>query len=149
MSETTQAFGVGHVFTWKGEEYPIKPLGVEHAVLFSAWMEEEAWRKVERYAGKVDPTTLQGRLDAVARLVVSNAFDYGKPLWDEAERSVAGRRYRIYLQLSHTAGVTPELVNEMLDSPSGQVLIAKVQAANEGPGANPNGQAPKDSPPSG
>ena len=135
MSETTKVFGKGGTVEHQGKKYPYAPLNLDMLAFFSAWLEDQAWRRVESQRGRISESAYQGRLDAVARLVGANTFDYEGQIAEAASRTPAGRRFLWYLMLANGKGEHPVdegLAAEIYDAdPAG--ISARMQSANADP----------------
>lgn len=144
MGEAAQATGAPRPVRYNGETYQLAPLSIPDLGLFEVWLEDRAYRKVERQRDRLDPVTYQERIDAVTRAVGADQFAYGSEAYGEAVRSEAGARHLFYLalRLNHP-DMTEELAAKIWDSDVA-ANAAKTKAQN----ADPNSPAPAETTPS-
>ena len=137
MSEARRILGTPLTFEYKAKKYELRPITLENLAQYEAWLESQAYRKVERYRGMIPEQVYQERLDSVSRLVAVGTFRTSGPLAQASTLTEEGQRYLIYLMLQGNHGMTEALTNEILDEQGD--LIGKLMSELN---ADPNAEAP-------
>lgn len=138
MGEAARVFGKGSSFEWRGQRYTLAPLDLDMLAAFEAWLEDNAFQRVERMRHRVTADVYARRLEEVTKLVASGAFRYNGPLADEASASPEGQKYLLLLRLArHHAEITADTVEQMWQEHY-QAILARIEAMER----DPNSPAP-------
>ncbi len=135
MAETARVFGTPGVVEHKGVKYKQSPITNDMWGLWEVWLEERAWRRVQRTKAKCSPQEYQERLDTIGRLVASEAFAWNGPLSVKAMDAEAGQCYLAFLALSLNPDMSEELAREIYDGDRAG-FVAKQTSLD---GQSPNG----------
>lgn len=143
MAEAAKALATGQIIEFGGLIYRLKPFDLDMASMFEVWLENEAWKAVERHRGRIPDEVYQGRLDAVSRLVAAQAFAYGGELAARSALTMKGQSYVLFLML---LGGGNEDVSERLAHDMMQQAYAEIQARMREANYDPNSPSPKTEP---
>src|SRR5262245_20451302 len=108
-----------------------------------AWLEDQAWARVQRLRGHIDSEDYTERLRATAELIHSGAFSETEPAFHKAIMTAAGQRYLWFLMLQPAnQGMSEELANRIYTAEQELVLARMRSANNTDPTGGPPAQAP-------
>ena len=138
MSEQAKALGKGQIFDFKGVRYTLTPFNNDMMAMFSTWLEDQAWRRVERTRDKVPADAYAERHAAVSKLVAENAFAFGGEIAARASQTLDGQKYILFLMLCpENKDASERLASDMMDQ-----VYAEVSARMTEANADPNSPTP-------
>jgi hypothetical protein len=133
MSDSAKAFGVGASIEWKGIRYAMAAFTYKMASMFSAWLEEEAWAKVERSRGRVSDEVYQARHRAMSELIGSGVYEVGQVAYAQKFASSEGQKMQLYLMLSKEDPKFPMSILEEMYAEKFTELMARKEELNDDP----------------
>jgi hypothetical protein len=147
MAQAAQATGHGLSVEFDGRKYEIAHLDPDMLGMFEVWLEDQAFKKVERTRGRVPPEVYKERLDVVGGKVSSFQYAVGTENFEAAWRSPGGQKYIFFLRLAKkNPDIDEDFANRLWDTKYQEILarLSAMEATGEddGGGDDPNGEAP-------
>ncbi len=99
MSELSKALGMGPHITFEGVSYEIVPETYEMLAELQEYLEDRLRAKVRRLKGKIPEDQYIEQLDAMMRLLASEAMAPGTAEFDKALQTVEVRLQRMWRRL--------------------------------------------------
>lgn len=135
MAEAARVFGRGGSVEHKGKRYEVAPLDLDMLAAFEVWLEDNAWRRVERSRGRVSEAVYQERHDRVTAQIGSGVYAFDGASARRAAATTAGKKYLFYLMLSRAnREVNEELACEIFEADA-VAAQARMDAGSPGPNA--------------
>lgn len=117
---------------YQGKSYEVPAPEEKHFRALSAWLEDQALRKVEAQDGKLPPEVYERRYDAMMRAVGAGAFEPGQAEFSRGASSLEGRKQLLLILLqSRYPDFPEEAIGELFQPFWQQVQAIARQRAEE------------------
>lgn len=123
------AMGDGFIFQFEGRTHQFAPKdNVEVVGSYECYLEEQAWRALERAARHLSPKDYQDQADGIRRDVVSGVFGYGSRYWVESVRNMGHqKRLAVLMAQFHDKQFDPAIIDRVYkDAVKVRELVAKM-----------------------
>jgi hypothetical protein len=118
-----------------GVKYYAAPESIDRMDELSEWLEDDAWARVERLRGRLDPQSYTERHNEVTDRVVARYFRFGNPGYDTFVSSWEGRVVMTWLRIRVNH---PEVKYEKVRDWYGSLLAVEIENRLKAAAHDPN-----------
>ncbi len=114
MSDLSKALGIGSRITFEDKDYEVAPETYEMIAELQEYLEDRLRSKIRRLKGKIPEDSYIEQMDAMTRLIASEAMGPGTPEFDKALQTIEVRIRRMWRRLwENNRDVKLDLVQRM------------------------------------
>ncbi|MGE3804152.1 MAG: hypothetical protein AB7K24_05720 [Gemmataceae bacterium] len=135
MGDAARALSKGPTIEMDGRSYTLTPFNLDMIAMFEAWLEDQAYARVERCRGQIPDDEYQRRLRTVTELVGSMAFSFGSEAYSKAMESLPGKKQMLWLMLTANDRTITRAQIDSLFADNLELALGKLQAAIHAPKA--------------
>jgi hypothetical protein len=133
MGEAAQALGKASTIVIDGQALELTPFNLDMVAMFEAWLEDQAYARVERCRGQVPEDEYQRRLRTVTELIGSLAFSFGSEAFSQAMEALPGKKHMLWLMLTAKNPQVTRAQIETLFAGNLELALSKLRAAQHFP----------------